>query len=252
MPKLLLKFRDKILREIPLNKKSFSIGRTDENDIIIKNLGVSRKHARISQEGNDFIVEDLASRNGTIVNSNFISEKTTLKDKDQVIIGKHTIIVLLTEDADIETKDYNNEKDFNKFLPPDETLNVSKKPSKDISKFATKRITRTFHRDRITSITRRKKGGVKILKGAIKQDTVMFHRLLIVAGKGPTADIRIKGDYKKDVVFIINSRSNGFFISPPKGITLKINNAAVEDYTKLEQGDIIEAEETKMEFFLKP
>ena len=46
---------------------------------------------------------------------------------------------------------------------------------------------------------------MELLEGALNQTVVKFDRVLIVAGKGPTVDIRIKGTYEKDVVFIISA-----------------------------------------------
>ena len=46
-----------------------TIGREDDNTIIIANLAVSGYHARIDKTGTDFIVTDLQSTNGTFVNN---------------------------------------------------------------------------------------------------------------------------------------------------------------------------------------
>ena len=243
MAKLLLKFRNKILHEIPVGEKNLEIGRTDDNDIVIKNLGVSRKHARVSKEGNSFIIEDLASRNGTILNHNII-ERAALVDQDEITIGKHTLVFCQYEHVD-ESQLPSSGKYFDRLLPPDETMSISK--------LKTRRLTRRYYLERHKTIHKQsKKGGVKILQGGVKQGMIKFQRLLIVAGKGATADIRIKGDYKKDVVFIISNRAGGYFLSPPKGgIFLTLNGQNVVEYTKLKNKDIIQAADTKMEFFIE-
>ena len=243
MAKLLLKFRNKVLHEIPVGEKSLEIGRTDDNDIVIKNLGVSRKHARVSKEGNGFVLEDLASRNGTILNHNII-ERSALMDRDEIIIGKHTLVFCQYENVD-ESQLPSSGKYFDCLLPPDETMSISK--------LKTRRLTRRYHLERQKAVHKQaKKGGIKILQGGVKQSIVEFQRLLIVAGKGATADIRIKGDYSKDVVFIISNRAGGYFLSPPKGgISLTLNGQSVVEYSKLKNKDVIEAADTKMEFFIK-
>ena len=45
-----------------------TIGRAEQSDIPLADPGVSRNHARVVREGDDFIVEDLRSTNGTEVN----------------------------------------------------------------------------------------------------------------------------------------------------------------------------------------
>jgi hypothetical protein len=52
----------------PLTQLETSIGRSEQSDIALADPGVSRNHARIIREGDDFIVEDLRSTNGTEVN----------------------------------------------------------------------------------------------------------------------------------------------------------------------------------------
>jgi len=234
MPKLVLKFRENVLREIPLADIPITIGRTEENDIIINNLGVSRKHARISKQGNEYMLEDLASRNGTLINNKEV-QQAKLQDKDDINIGKHNIIYFEHETA-INTEPFpNNSKDTT--LQAEDTVKLSDHKTKPIRK------------DDVRKEMASAKAGVNILSGGMEQDSVLFQRLLVVAGKGPSVDIRIKGQYDKEVVFIISHRPNGYFISPPKGIVLTINGKAINDYVRLTHDDIIEAGETKMQFF---
>ena len=103
MPKLVLKFKDSVLQEIPLNKSCVTIGRTGENDVVINNLGVSRQHARIIQDNDEYTLEDLGSRNGTILNNEEIKH-SKLKDKDEIVIGKHTVVFSVEDAADSEDR----------------------------------------------------------------------------------------------------------------------------------------------------
>jgi Protein of unknown function (DUF3662)/FHA domain len=56
------------IRVFPLNAPELRIGRAEQSDIALADPGVSRNHARVMREGDDFIVEDLRSTNGTEVN----------------------------------------------------------------------------------------------------------------------------------------------------------------------------------------
>jgi len=52
-----------------LNGGEYVVGRTGDAEIMIKDLTLSRRHARLARiTEEDFIVEDLGSRNGTFVN----------------------------------------------------------------------------------------------------------------------------------------------------------------------------------------
>src|SRR5688572_14187805 len=72
----------------PLNGGDlFVIGRDAEQcQIVIPNSAVSRKHAQIVRTGSKYLIEDLGSRNGTIVNNGKVATPTALKNEDRVKI----------------------------------------------------------------------------------------------------------------------------------------------------------------------
>lgn len=63
------------------------VGRAPGADIVIGTGFVSGRHARFQLMGQNLFVEDLGSRNGTIVNGNPISDPIALRNKDVVTIG---------------------------------------------------------------------------------------------------------------------------------------------------------------------
>jgi hypothetical protein len=74
----------------PLNQPEVMIGRSEQSDIALADPGVSRNHARIIREGDDFIVEDLRSTNGTEVNGQPIRRRR-LADGDVVKLANSTL-----------------------------------------------------------------------------------------------------------------------------------------------------------------
>ena len=54
-------------RSYPLDRPSLTIGRTQDNDIVLNVSGVSRNHAKIEKAGNGFQVTDLNSTNGSFI-----------------------------------------------------------------------------------------------------------------------------------------------------------------------------------------
>ena len=69
MIKLILKLKETQIEEFALEKDQISIGRAKENDIVIDNIAVSRKHAEITRkEGGAYFIRDLGSSNGTFLN----------------------------------------------------------------------------------------------------------------------------------------------------------------------------------------
>ncbi|PIV67276.1 MAG: phosphopeptide-binding protein, partial [Nitrospirae bacterium CG01_land_8_20_14_3_00_44_22] len=73
MSKVMLKFKEAVLKEIPLDKDTVTIGRNPGNDIHIDNLAISGFHAKLINRGGRFFIEDLNSTNGTFVNGKRIS-----------------------------------------------------------------------------------------------------------------------------------------------------------------------------------
>jgi|GEM_PF-3084088 len=88
MAKLILSLGNSLLGEIPLVKEITTIGRNEDNDIVLENLSASGHHAQVVKTGNRYAVEDLKSTNGTLVNGQKIDRKT-LDDDDIILIGKH-------------------------------------------------------------------------------------------------------------------------------------------------------------------
>jgi len=61
------------LYSIPMEPTGITIGRGLENDLVIDHPSVSRYHARIDFDGNDYLVQDLKSLNGTYIEDTRLS-----------------------------------------------------------------------------------------------------------------------------------------------------------------------------------
>jgi pSer/pThr/pTyr-binding forkhead associated (FHA) protein len=63
------------------------IGRAPECDVVLNDATVSRRHALIVREGNDFFIQDAGSRFGTSVNGESLQSKVRLKHGDKISLG---------------------------------------------------------------------------------------------------------------------------------------------------------------------
>ncbi|MBK8013755.1 MAG: FHA domain-containing protein [Deltaproteobacteria bacterium] len=80
-----------------LNPLRTTIGRAQDNDIVINNLALSRRHAEVLRRGLSFEIRDLESQNGVFVNRTRIKGTHELKDTDVVTLGTYEFIFTFDE-----------------------------------------------------------------------------------------------------------------------------------------------------------
>lgn len=74
-----------------LDRDRITIGRRPNNDIHIDNLAISGYHAVIHRTEEGYVIEDVGSTNGTIVNEETI-QRHILRAGDVIKIGKHELL----------------------------------------------------------------------------------------------------------------------------------------------------------------
>jgi two-component system cell cycle response regulator len=77
------------------------IGRSASAQVRVDDDGVSRSHARVRQDANGAMIEDLGSRNGTFVNGTRIKGAVKVSDGDKIQVGRATVLRFgLTDELD--------------------------------------------------------------------------------------------------------------------------------------------------------
>jgi hypothetical protein len=74
-------------RTFSLAKPVVTLGRLPESDVVVEDPGASRQHARISNADGQYVLVDLGSTNGTLVNDEPVAERA-LDDGDRITIGE--------------------------------------------------------------------------------------------------------------------------------------------------------------------
>ncbi len=77
--------------ELSFDKDEVTVGRVRGNDIVLPKGNVSKHHCRLLIQGDEVIVEDLHSTNGTYVNGRKIAEPTTVTTTDKIFVGDFII-----------------------------------------------------------------------------------------------------------------------------------------------------------------
>jgi hypothetical protein len=93
MPTLHVTTTDGRITSVQLLKQETTIGRSKENDIVLLDHTVSRKHAKITRTDRGHFLLDLGSFNGTIVNDTQV-QSALLKHEDVIKIGLNTLTYL--------------------------------------------------------------------------------------------------------------------------------------------------------------
>jgi predicted component of type VI protein secretion system len=79
-------------REVELAPGENILGRTPEAAVWVDDASVSRQHARITVSGDEAVLEDLGSKNGTFVGRARVRRATPLSDGDQVFLGSAVVV----------------------------------------------------------------------------------------------------------------------------------------------------------------
>ena len=83
---------------MPLLKREVFFGRSKENDVVFPDHTVSRKHAKITRSVSGYLLTDLGSFNGTLLNDRSVREQE-LNHKDRIRIGLNEITFLARDEG---------------------------------------------------------------------------------------------------------------------------------------------------------
>jgi len=88
-------------RDVEVTGPVFTLGRQKDNDLVLLDNRISRRHAQIVQGPDGYRVEDLGSRHGTLVNGQAIDGPYLLKGGDQITLGVSDAykVTFVTEEA---------------------------------------------------------------------------------------------------------------------------------------------------------
>lgn len=215
MSKLTLSFKGQILKVFPVLRGSMLIGSDPSCPIHIDSLALQPQHARIDTDDQTSKLIDLGSEEGTFVNQNRITEHA-LKNDDLIRVGKHTLIYSYEEVADMRE------------IPPPlpEVTEITEEPEDDAS---------------LTIELEVRSGFLQIMSGANLGKTMSLNRAITNLGKPGLATA------------IISKRNEGYYLSHLEGKQPpSIGDKSIgEKAEKLNDGDVIQIGNIKMQFYLE-
>jgi predicted component of type VI protein secretion system len=233
MAKVILKFKEETVRDIPLDKERTTIGRKPDNDIAVENMSVSGHHAQIVQEGDCFFIEDLNSLNGTFVNGRKVT-KDELFNGDTVLVGLHTL-----EFVSPKARPAEEAKAFGvRGRSMDETVVIDPRDHKHIIDSQDKTKPEPL-------------GGFYVLEGSTDARDYELKERVCSIGKEEGSAIKLKGFFAPKVAALVNRRREGYFITPSGNKPVTINGRELSHRCDLKDGDIVEVAGLKLQFYLK-
>jgi pSer/pThr/pTyr-binding forkhead associated (FHA) protein len=217
MPEIIVKYDNQVIEKIVTEKRRISIGRTPDNDIVLNNKGVSRKHALIELNDEKALVIDNESLNGTFVNNRKISEEI-IKDNDQITIGKYHLTFRQNVEREMPEIDL------------DGTMVLKTKKHREL-------LEKDKRERELVS-----KAGCSILVGEANADISEFwlDKPVVTLGKSKYVNLRIKGFFISTIQAKITREKDGYVLTNlgKKGKT-KVNGEKT-DSRVLRNDDLIQ------------
>ncbi len=231
--KLTLTLSGRTLERYEFDKESVKIGRNEDCDVTIDNLGVSRYHSEILQKDGFFILRDLKSNNGTFVNGKRI-ESYNLNDGDEISIGKFTISFSGKAAVALPEPEMPGARDTSDGEGPDTGGGAAPAAGGD-GKDDFGGMTMQMDQKALAQLQREKSSRVRgylvIDEGGGKKSNVFLEKSVFVIGKGEDSDVKVTGWSASRKVAVIFRDESGFRLLDVthKGGAVTVNGKPVDD-----------------------
>lgn len=241
MSKLVCTLDDRVINEYPLNKERISIGRRQNNDIVIDNLAVSGLHAVIVTIGKDSFLEDANSTNGTFVNLKPV-RKHVLNHDDVIEIGRHHFKYIKEHSSTVASVAAVTKEEHAGSTPLEKSPHTQPPSLKSLIQMSRPMKSEEEMLSETTPVeipaTPLPIGKLHILNGSNSGKTLTLNKTLTTLGK-PGAQ-----------VIVITKRANGYFLSQVEGDEQpNINGNPLHTLSYgLKNKDMLEISGIKMEF----
>jgi pSer/pThr/pTyr-binding forkhead associated (FHA) protein len=222
---LAVEFNGKLVKQYTLgDERKVLVGRSSECDVVIDNLGVSRTHCELFWAGHCWVLQDLHSNNGTVVNGKKVVTHN-VNDGDEITISKFKLTCKLPQQDELEFAIETPQKGAGygeSTIPIDQRRGASPKPETKVKGFVT-------------------------IEGQGRK-TIVLQKPVFVIGKAENADVRVEGFFIRKKHALIVRDEVGFLLVDTSGRTATFLNEATIDCERLRDGDLIRVGKTVLKF----
>ncbi len=244
MAKVFIKFNSAVIKEVKLTKDEMTFGRKSGNDIVIDHPTISGFHGKLKKDGDNFIVEDTNSTNGTFLNGQRI-KSASLKNKDQIGVAGHIL--------EFHADDTSGAMEAAPPAPPVSDRVKAAAADVEAQKAMLKDVLEIDKNKDTEGIIKKLPPGsgvVRIVSGSVNGQTEVYLKDLVTyIGTTDQAAIKVKGFLVPSLAAAISHRPEGYFLKAVKPGYPKVNGNAVNEQVYLENGALIEVGGTNMVFY---
>jgi hypothetical protein len=238
MSKLILQFEGRMLKDYGVGS-GLTIGRLPDNAVIIDNPAVSGHHARVVCEGEQFILEDLHSTNGTWVNTQQVT-RHTLTHGDVILIGKHHLVFDRRAAAERPVAEMPSlgdtvYLDTNEHRALRATLEGARVEAERVAK------------ERAVTKATARAGVLHVIAGDADAAEYNLIAQTSLIGRSSDAHVRLRGWFKPSVAVAIARSSDGYVVAPMGGKP-SLNHEPLTKRQLLQEGDVLTVSGLVLEF----
>ena len=231
MPTLTLVAERTPIKAYEVQSLGVSIGRGDDMDIVIDNVSVSRRQARIQMTpAGEWVVEDLNSANGTFVNGQRLTAPRPLSRGDEISFGKFSLFFDRALREPVQQRNIEARPDLPR---PSDTFQMDQKDVERLQR----------------AVAMRRRAHLK-WEARGKQDTFYLERLersAVLVGQSALCDLRVPAGPKHHVLVLRNR--TGYEVRNLSGWSrMRVNGEAVSQ-APLKGGDVVEIRGLRLTFF---
>ena len=233
MPYLRLQVGETLLKQWEVLPERMTIGRADDNQIVLPGGGVSKRHAVIEKQGQAYVVMDNGSANGVYVNGRRI-QRHTLRYWDEIQIFQHVLKFMAMAKLPGEQEGIGG---------GDGTINRQEKTMEvDIASLGD-----------LAALRQRTK--VAYLSGQLPHQSdfrLRLDKVNVAIGTGRACDIRIAGWFAPRISAVIQRRTDGFYLLPKPWGRVAVNDRRVRSPVKLHDDDRLSVRRLVLKFYWRP